>query len=122
MNPYARLIGVLEMKAFRRARDADGWIAASVEIIGDVNGGGRCCVPIWPETEVDTDVRLLRLRRRDKARQPSIGGDVQAGCAMLDERAQVLLLFGPPSIVTPSIVAVLVIPATAPKTLRTGVK
>ena len=121
MNPYPRLIGVLEVKAFRRARDADGWIAAGVQMIGGVNGGRRCCVPFWPETEVDTDVRLPGLCRLDKARQPPIGGDDQAGCAMLDERAQVLLLFGPPSIVVPSIEFVPVIPPTAPKTLRTGV-
>ena len=70
---------------------------------------------------MDVDVRVLRLCSRDKARQPPIGGDGQAGCAMLDERAQVLLLFGPPSMVVPSIVFVAVIPATAPKVLRTGV-
>ena len=41
MNPDVGLIGVLKMKAFRRPRDTDGWMAASVDMIGGVNGGGR---------------------------------------------------------------------------------
>ena len=73
------------------------------------------------EVEVDADVRVLRLCSRDKARQQPIGRDDQAGGAMLDERAQVLLLFGPPSMRVPAIVFVPVMPATPPKILRTGV-
>ena len=108
------------MEAFKRSRDADDRNAVSIQVIGGVDGSGRRVVPGWPETEVDEDVRLLRLCDRDKARQPPVGQDDQAGRAMLDRRAQVLLLFGPPSMLVPLGDRVPVMPATPPKTLRTG--
>ena len=70
---------------------------------------------------MDADIRSLLLCGLDKARQPPVGGDDQAGRAMLDGRAQVLLLFGPPSMIVPVIFRVPVIPATPPKILRAGV-
>ena len=56
----------------------------SVQLIGTVYRSGRRVVPEWPETEMDEGVWLLRLFDRDKARQPPVGQDDQAGRAMLD--------------------------------------
>ena len=121
MNPDARLIGILKMKAFRRSRHADGRNAAGVDMVSGVNGNVRCVVPVRLDGEVDADIRPLLVRRRDEARQPLVGRDDQAGRAMLDRRAQVLLLFGPPSMIAPLIVALPVLPETPPKISRIGV-
>ena len=70
---------------------------------------------------MDADIRPLLLCGLDKALQPPVGGDDQAGRAMLDGRVQLLLLFGPPSMTAPPIDTLPVIPATPAKILRTGV-
>jgi hypothetical protein len=51
-----------------------------------------------------------------------VSSDVQAGSAMKNPGAQVLTLFGPPSICIPSIAVVAVMAATEPNTRNTGVR
>ena len=58
--------------------------------------------------------------RARKAGNGRVSRDVQAGGAMQNPGAQVLILLGPPSICIPSIALVPVMAATEPNTRNTG--
>jgi hypothetical protein len=92
-------------------------------VIGTVQWTAARGLPGGTRLEVNAEIfRALRGRRlRKEAGQRPVGGDDQPGRAMQDGRDQVLLLFGPPSMVVPLIVCVPVKLATLPKAVRDGV-